>query len=77
MLQRRFLLRTELTMARRDQKPDLASAMYPALSRETKAREAWQVRAEAERKARLKRTADNLQATIDAVLRDREQQGRP
>jgi hypothetical protein len=59
-------------MAQRDQKqPDLASAMYPALSREAKAREAWQARAQAEQKERNKRLAENLQATIDAVRREK------
>jgi hypothetical protein len=54
-------------MAQRDQRSDLASVMYPALSREAKARAAEQARQDVELKARLKRTAENLQATIDAV----------
>jgi hypothetical protein len=51
--------------------PDLASAMYPALSREAKAKEAAQAKAQAELRERLKRTSDNLQATIDAVRSDK------
>jgi len=55
MLSRRRLLlplRKDLTMPERA-RPDLASAMYPALSRETKARAAA-----LEREAALKRAAD-------------------
>jgi hypothetical protein len=58
-------------MAQRDTKPDLASAMYPSLSRDAKAQEAKNERWQAEQKARNKRLADNLQATIDAVRRER------
>jgi len=43
-----------------------ADAMWPALSRETKANEEREARAEAERKARLKRTAENLQEVLDS-----------
>jgi hypothetical protein len=38
-------------MARREQKPDLASAMYPALARETEARAAAEQREVAQRRA--------------------------
>jgi hypothetical protein len=59
-------------MAQRDQKqPDLASAMWPGLSREVRQREAEQAKAREEQKARIKRTAANLQAAIDAVRRER------
>jgi hypothetical protein len=60
-------------MAQRDQKQsDLASLMYPHLSRETKAKEAQQAKAREELKAHNQRLADNLQATIDAVRRERK-----
>jgi hypothetical protein len=52
-------------------KPDLASAMYPALSREVKAQQAAQARAREEQKVRSARTAVNLQAAIDALRRER------
>jgi hypothetical protein len=52
-------------------KPDLASAMFPALSREAKAKAAQQAKAREEQKVRNKRLADNLQATIDAVRREK------
>ena len=55
----------------REQKPDLASALWPHLSREAKAKAAQQAKARAELKARNKRLADNLQATIDAVRREK------
>jgi len=58
-------------MVQRDQKPDLASAMYPSLSRDAKAQEAKNERWQAEQKARNKRLADHLQATLDAVRRER------
>ena len=54
-------------MAQRDTKPDLASALYPHLSQAAKAQQAVQARADAERKARLKRTADNLQEVLDSL----------
>jgi hypothetical protein len=50
---------------------DLASAMWPHLSRETKAKEAQQAKAQEELKARNKRLTDHLQATIDAVRREK------
>jgi hypothetical protein len=53
-------------MAQRDQKPDLASAMYPALSREARQQAAEKQQAQAEQKARLKRTAENLQEVLDS-----------
>ena len=58
-------------MAQRDTKPDLASALYPHLSQAAKAQQAVQARADAERKARLKRTADNLQSVIDSLRKER------
>jgi hypothetical protein len=45
--------------------------MWPHLSREAKAKAAQQAKARAELKARNKRLADNLQATIDAVRREK------
>jgi hypothetical protein len=57
----------------REQKPDLASALWPHLSREAKAKETQQAKAQAELRERNKRLADNLQATIDAV---RSEKGR-
>jgi hypothetical protein len=59
-------------MAQRDQKPDLASALYPALSAAARAKAAREVKAREELKTRNRRLADRLQATIDAVRRDRE-----
>ena len=59
-------------MAQRDQKPsDLASAMWPHLSQAARAEEARQSQADAERKARLKRTADNLQSVLDSLRQER------
>ena len=55
----------------REPKPDLASAMWPHLSREAKAKAAQEAKAQAELRERLKRTSDNLQATIDAVRSDK------
>jgi hypothetical protein len=60
-------------MAQRDTKPDLASAMYPSLSREAKAQEAKNERWQAEQRARDKRLADHLQETIDAVRREKQE----
>jgi len=57
----------------REPKPDLASAMWPHLSREAKAKAAQEAKAQAELRERNKRLADNLQATIDAV---RSEKGR-
>ena len=50
---------------------DLASVMYPALSREVKAQQAAQARAREEQKTRSARTAANQQAAIDALHRER------
>ena len=59
-------------MAQRDQKqPDLASALWPHLSQATRAEQARQAQAQAEQKARLKRTADNLQSVIDSLRKER------
>ena len=58
-------------MAPRDERPDLASAMYPALSQQARQREASEAKAREEQKVRSKRLADNLQATIDAVRREK------
>jgi hypothetical protein len=52
-------------------KPDLASALWPSLSRDAKAKAAQEAKAREELKARLQRTKDNLQATIDAVRREK------
>ena len=52
-------------------KPDLASALYPHLSRDAKAKAAQEVKVREELKARSKRTVENLQATIDAVRREK------
>jgi Skp family chaperone for outer membrane proteins len=57
---------------RQRQQSDLASVMWPALSREAKAQEARQARVQAEQKARNKRTAENLQQVIDSLQRERE-----
>jgi len=54
-------------------KPDLASAMYPSLSRDAKAKEAAQAQQDAEMKERSRRTAENLQAVLDSLRREREQ----
>ena len=61
-------------MTQREQKPDLASAMWPHFSREAKAKEAQQAKAQAEQKARLRRTIENLDEIIDAVRKERGQQ---
>ena len=52
-------------------KPDLASALWPHLSQAAKAEQARQAQAQAELKARNRRLVDNLQATIDAVRREK------
>jgi hypothetical protein len=58
-------------MAERDQKPDIASAMWPHLSRAAKAEGQRQIQWQAELKERSKRTADNLQEVLDAVRREK------
>jgi hypothetical protein len=59
-------------MAQRDQRqPDLASALYPHLSQAAKAEQARQARIQSEQRERNRRLADNLQATIDAVRREK------
>jgi hypothetical protein len=55
----------------RDQKPDLASAMYPHLSQAARVEQARQAQAQAEQKARLRRTIENLREIIDAVRREK------
>jgi hypothetical protein len=60
-------------MAPREQKPDLASAMWPHLSRDVKVREVEQTKAQVEMRERLKRMAENLQEVTDAW---RKEQGR-
>jgi hypothetical protein len=55
----------------RDRRPDLASALWPHLSRAAKAQEAAQARAQAEQKARIKRTAGNLQEVLDSLQREK------
>jgi hypothetical protein len=58
-------------MAERDQKqPDLASALYPHLSREAKAQRARQAQAQAEQKMRSQKTAQHLQEAIDDLRRE-------
>jgi hypothetical protein len=52
-------------------KPDLASAMYPSLSREAKAREAAQAKARAEQRAHSKRMADHLRMLTEQLRRER------
>jgi hypothetical protein len=47
--------------------------MYPSLSRETKAKAAQEAKAQAEQKARNRRLADHLQATLDAVRREKQE----
>ena len=54
-------------------KPDLASAMWPHLSRAVKAEGQRKLLWQKELKERSKRTSENLQATIDAVRRDKGQ----
>jgi hypothetical protein len=65
---------TEALMAQRDTKPDLASALWPHLSQAARAEQARQAQADAELKARLKRTANNLQEVLDSLRKEREQQ---
>jgi hypothetical protein len=50
---------------------DLASAMWPHLSREARAKAAQEAKAREELRARNRRLADDLQATIDAVRREK------
>jgi hypothetical protein len=57
----------------RDRKPDLASAMWPALSRDAKAREAQQARADAARKADIRRLVSNLDELVDGLRKERGQ----
>ena len=62
-------------MAQREQKQrDLASLMYPSLSRAAKVEQARQARTQPEQRERSRRTAENLRATIDAIRREREDQ---
>jgi hypothetical protein len=56
-------------------KPDLASAMYPALSRETRQREASEARAREEQKMRNKRMAQSLRAITEQLRQEREGRG--
>jgi hypothetical protein len=51
--------------------PDIASALYPHLSRTAREQAAAEQRAQAEQKARLKRTGDNLQEVLDSLRRER------
>jgi hypothetical protein len=55
----------------RDQKPDLASALWPHLSQQAKAEAARQARWQEERKARNRRLADHLREAVDAVRREK------
>ena len=59
-------------MAERDQKPDIASAMWPHLSRAAKAEGQRQIQWQAELKERSKRTADHLQEVLDSLRKERE-----
>ena len=52
-------------------KPDLASAMWPHLSRAAKAEGQRQIQWQAELKERSKRTADNLQSVLDSLRTER------
>jgi hypothetical protein len=52
-------------------KPDLASALWPHLSQAAKAEQARQAQAQAELKARIKRTADNLQEVLDSLRNEK------
>jgi hypothetical protein len=45
--------------------------MYPALSREARQQATEKQRAQAEQKARSKRTAENLQEVIDSLRREK------
>jgi hypothetical protein len=58
-------------MAPREQKPDLASALWPHLSREAKAEEVQQAKAQAERKADIRRLVSNLDELVAAVRREK------
>jgi hypothetical protein len=53
-------------------KPDLASAMYPNLSKAARERAAQQARQDAELRERSKRTAAHLDEVIAAIRRERE-----
>jgi len=53
-------------------KPDLASAMWPHLSRAAKAEGQRQIQWQAELKERSKRTADHLQEVLDSLRKERE-----
>jgi hypothetical protein len=50
---------------------DLASVMWPALSREAKAEAERAAQAQAEQKMRSQKTAQHLQEAIDAVRREK------
>jgi hypothetical protein len=52
-------------------KPDLASALWPSLSREAKMKEAQKARAQAEQKAHNKRMADHLKTLTEQLRRER------
>jgi hypothetical protein len=59
-------------MGQRDQKQsNLASAMWPHLSQAAKAEQARQARIQSEQRERNRRLAENLQATLDAVRREK------
>jgi hypothetical protein len=49
----------------------VADAMWPSLSQERKVEEARRVRAQAEQKARSRRTADNLQTVLESLRREK------
>jgi hypothetical protein len=55
----------------KDPRPDLASAMYPSLSKEAKAREAAEAKWEAYQKARNKQIAADLRALAASIREGR------
>jgi hypothetical protein len=59
-----------------DPRPDLASAMWPALSREAKAREQAQAREEAWRKRNREILLRNLREANASLRADRERRSR-
>ena len=56
---------------RRRSELSVADAMWPSLSQAAKTKQAAQVRQDAEMKERSKRTAENLQAVIDSLRREK------
>jgi hypothetical protein len=56
--------------------PSIGDAMWPSLSQQARQQQAREARAQAELKARSKRTAENLQSVLDAIRREKEREGR-